>query len=104
MGLDGADGLARTIEREAQVVSLHAGRGHRAMHGRLGRVPVIAAAATCHHMALDFHEPGFVVTYEPPSFQLIIAEASTVLCHTVHFAHAQGPRPDYGALRSEDVG
>ena len=70
------------------------------MHGRLGRVPVIAAAATCHHMALDFHEPDFAVTYEPPSFQLIIAEAGTVLCHTVHFAEADGPRHDYATMRN----
>ncbi|MFP6744403.1 MAG: phosphodiesterase [Alphaproteobacteria bacterium] len=101
IGLDGVDGLARIIERHPQVVSLHAGHGHRTMHGLLGRVPVVVAAATCHHMALDFHEPGFVVTYEPPSFQLIIAEAGTVLCHTVHFADAHGPRLDYAAMRDD---
>ncbi|MFP6740986.1 MAG: phosphodiesterase [Alphaproteobacteria bacterium] len=100
IGLDGIDGLARTLERHPQVASLHAGHGHRTMHGRLGGIPVTAAAATCHHMALDFHEPAFAVTYEPPSFQLIVAEAGAVMCHTVHFAEADGPRLDYAAMRN----
>ena len=101
IGLDGTDGLAEVIGRHPQVLSLHAGHVHRTMYGRLGGTPVTAATSTCHQVALDFESPELVITYEPPSFQLIIAGDGEVLSHTVPFGNPQGPRLAYPALRDQ---
>lgn len=100
IGLDGIDGLAEVVARHRQVRSIHAGHAHRTMTGRLGDVPVMAAASTCHQVALDFVSADLVMCYEPPSFAMILAEAGDVMCHTVYFTQALGPRLDYPALRN----
>ena len=92
IGLDGIDGLARVVARHPQVASIHAGHAHRTMTGRLGDVPVMAAASTCHQVALDFAADELVIGYEPPSFAMILADAGRVMCHTVFFTLAEGPR------------
>lgn len=99
IGLDGVESLARVIARHPQVLSLHAGHVHRPMYGRLGRTPVTAVTSTCHQVALDLVAPELVVTYEPPSFGLILAERDDVLCHTVYFGEAEGPRLPYAPMR-----
>ncbi|MFQ5957958.1 MAG: phosphodiesterase [Alphaproteobacteria bacterium] len=99
IGLDGIEGLARVIARHSQVLSLHAGHVHRPIYGRLGRTPVTAVTSTCHQTVLDLETPELVVTYEPPSFGLILAEAEDVLCHTVYFGEAEGPRLPYAPMR-----
>ncbi len=100
IGLDGIDGLAAVIARHPQVRSLHAGHVHRPMYGRLGNTPVSAATSTCHQVALDLAGSELVVTYEPPSFALILAEGDEVLCHTVHFTETEGPRLPYPPMRN----
>lgn len=99
IGLDGIDALAAVVARHPQVVSIHAGHVHRTIHARLGPTPAITAAATCYHMALDFHSEDLAVTYEPPSFTMILADGETVLCHTVYFTMSDSVRLPYGHLR-----
>ncbi len=99
IGLDGVDGLAAVIARHPQVRSLHAGHVHRPMYGRLGDTPVAATTSTCHQVALDLAAPDLAVTYEPPSFALILAEAGEVLCHTVHFTETSTARLPYPPMR-----
>ncbi len=100
IGLDGLEGLAEVVARHGQLRSIHAGHAHRTMTGRLGDVPVMAAASTCHQVALDFASADIVIGYEPPSFAMILADAGEVMCHTVFFTLAQGPRLAYPALRN----
>lgn len=100
IGLDGVDGLAAVIARHPQVRSLHAGHVHRPMYGRLGNTPVAATTSTCHQVALDLAAPELAVTYEPPSFALILADGDDVLCHTVHFTETAGPRLPYPPMRN----
>ncbi len=100
IGLDGVDGFAEVIARHAQVRSIHAGHVHRTMYGRLGTTPVTAAASTGYQIALDFEAPELVVTYEPPSFSVILADGGEVICHTHYFAEAEGPRLAYPAMRA----
>ena len=71
----------------------------RFAHPKAGRI-LPPAASTGYQITLDCEAPELVVTYEPPSFSVILADGGEVICHTHCFAEAEGPRHAYRAMRA----
>jgi 3',5'-cyclic AMP phosphodiesterase CpdA len=97
-GLQNIEEFAAVIERHPQVRSLHSGHVHRVMQGRLGDTPAVTASSTCHQVALEFEAPGLMISYEPPSYAMILAEDGQVLTHTVYFTDQAVPHFPYGQI------
>jgi 3',5'-cyclic AMP phosphodiesterase CpdA len=95
LGLQEPDAFAALVDRHPQIVAIVAGHLHRAIHGRVGRIPASTAPSTAHQVALALCEDSpLAFTHEPPGFQLHVWRSPNEwTSHTVQTGSYAGPFP-----------
>ena len=95
LGLAGAEGLARLLDRHTQVVRILCGHLHRSIQVRWHGVLASVCPSTAHQVALGMKlDDPLCYIMEPPGFQLHIWKPDKdLVSHTLFTGRFRGPYP-----------
>jgi 3',5'-cyclic-AMP phosphodiesterase len=85
-----ADALRAVLARHGNVRHIFAGHVHRQISGSWHGVPFSILRSTNHQTALRLMQDEFAVSYEPPHYAVILADAAGVVVHTREFTEQPG--------------
>lgn len=94
-GLRESGVLDQVTSRHRNVDLIIAGHVHRAMHARLGTIPVSTCPSTTTQIALRLHADAKPASYtEPPAFMLHRwGTTGSTVSHLCYVDHFEGPMP-----------